>query len=136
MNDAGLFSAAGLIRWLADFYLLATVLLLIAMAARRCIRQPLHRLTLAWVVTLELAALAVVCALPGWPRIALLTRPARDVVAPWPMESGGGDFASRPVWPRPAVATLSRPGPRNPLPRVLAPAAMPVAAAPGLTGAS
>ena len=72
MNDAGLFSAAGLIRWLADFYLLATVLLLIAMAARRCIRQPLHRLTLAWVVTLELAALAVVCALPGWPRIALL----------------------------------------------------------------
>ncbi len=65
-------SAVGLVAWLADFYLLATLLMLVALAARRRIRQPAQRLTVNWVVAVELAALAVVCTLPFWPRIPLL----------------------------------------------------------------
>ena len=65
-------SAVGLVAWLADFYLLATLLMLVALAARRRIRQPAQRLTVNWVVAVELAALAAVCALPFWPRIPLL----------------------------------------------------------------
>ena len=62
MNALRGFSAVGFLGWLADFYLLATLLLAVALLARRWIRQPAQRLTVGWIVAVELAALAVVCA--------------------------------------------------------------------------
>ncbi len=58
--------------WLMDYFLLATVLLGVAFIALRLVRQPKRRLVIAWVVLGELTALAVVCALPSWPRMSLL----------------------------------------------------------------
>lgn len=54
--------AESLAGWLADFYLLATLLLGLNFVAFRWVRQPVHRLTAAWIVMIELAVLAVVCA--------------------------------------------------------------------------
>ncbi len=89
--------AASLAGWLADFYLLATLLLLFAFVGWRSIRQPVHRLTVAWAVMVELALLAVVCASPGWPRLSLI------VAAP-------GQTASDPSLP--AASRLSEVPPR------------------------
>ena len=71
MNILSHFSAVGLVGWLADFYLLATLLMFVAIVARRWIRQPAQRLTVHWIVAIELAVLAAVCAMPFWPRISL-----------------------------------------------------------------
>ena len=71
MNLRSHFSAIGFIGWLADFYLLATFLMLVAIVARRWIRQPAQRLTVHWIVAVELAVLAAVCAMPFWPRVSL-----------------------------------------------------------------
>ena len=71
MHVLSRFSAVGLVGWLADFYLLATILMLVAVAARRWMRQPAQRLAVSWIVSVELAALAMVCAMPFWPRISL-----------------------------------------------------------------
>jgi beta-lactamase regulating signal transducer with metallopeptidase domain len=71
MNLWSHFSAIGLAGWLADFYLLATLLMLVAIVARRWIRQPAQRLTVHWIVAVELAVLAAVCAMPFWPRVSL-----------------------------------------------------------------
>src|SRR5208282_367638 len=71
MNLLSHLSAIGLAGWLADFYLLATLLMLVAIVARRWIRQPAQRLTVHWIVAVELAVLAAVCAMPFWPRVSL-----------------------------------------------------------------
>jgi Zn-dependent protease with chaperone function/protocatechuate 3,4-dioxygenase beta subunit len=71
MNASITAVAASLAGWLADFYLLATLLLLLAFVGWRSIRQPVHRLTVAWAVMIELALLAAICASPAWPRLAL-----------------------------------------------------------------
>ncbi len=105
------FSLAGLAAWLADFYLLATLLMLVALAARRWIRQPAQRLALNWVVAVELAALGVVCALPFWPRVSLRRAPVPKVAVTAPLVLDH-DEMSRPV-----------PMPRTPFPRM--PAAVP-----------
>jgi beta-lactamase regulating signal transducer with metallopeptidase domain len=57
--------------WLVDFYLLATVLLAAALLVATCVRQPVYRVSLAWAVIVALVGLAVVTALPGWPRVHL-----------------------------------------------------------------
>ena len=85
MNVLSRFSAAGLVGWLADFYLLATLLMLVAIVARRWIRQPAQRLTVHWIVAVELAILAAVCALPFWPRISLRGATAQKPAAETPM---------------------------------------------------
>ncbi len=72
MNALNTSFAGPLLGWLMDFYLLATVLLCIYIAARRWIGQPVNRLMMAWTVMFELMVLAVVCALPFWPRISLV----------------------------------------------------------------
>lgn len=84
MSLLNVVSADRLVQWLMDFYLVATTLLLIAVVARRWIRQPAHRLTVAWIVAVELAALAVACGLPIWPKIPLLATapPETAAVAP------------------------------------------------------
>jgi beta-lactamase regulating signal transducer with metallopeptidase domain len=90
MNLPNTFSAGGLVGWLADFYLLATLLLLVALAARRWIRQPVHRLTVAWIVGIELLALAVICALSTWPRISLVVAASPQAVADAPAADVSG----------------------------------------------
>ena len=81
MNASDTSWAGALIGWVANYYLAATLLLGLTLAGWRWIRQPAHRLLVAWIVMLELLVLAVVCALPFWPRISLLapTPPAAPV---------------------------------------------------------
>jgi beta-lactamase regulating signal transducer with metallopeptidase domain len=61
--------------WIVDFYLLATFLLGFTFVAFRWMRQPVHRLTAAWIVMVELVFLALLCAVPSWPRISLAMAP-------------------------------------------------------------
>ena len=109
MNLANAFSADRLVQWLADFYLLATLLLCVALAARRWIGQPAHRLTVAWLVAAELAVLAVVCALPSWPRFSLVASASQEAVASLPAADAGAPFAKPPH--RPALAGQKTPRP-------------------------
>jgi Zn-dependent protease with chaperone function len=101
MNLMSHFSAVELVRWLADFYLPATLLMLVAIVARRWIRQPAQRLAIHWVVAVELAVLAGVCILPFWPRISLRAAPAQKSVRKSAVES-----------PRIAEDPISVPAPR------------------------
>ena len=73
-----------LVGWLADFYLLATLLLGLSFIGFRWIRQPVHRLAAAWIVIVELALLAIVCGLPGWPRISLVAQVPKEAPAAVP----------------------------------------------------
>ena len=60
--------------WLVDYYALATVVLVAAVVVMGRLRQPVRRLFVARSAALGLAILAVVAALPGWPRACLLGR--------------------------------------------------------------
>jgi len=85
MNAASTSFAGPLVGWLADYYLVATLLLLVCLAGWRWVRQPAHRLMAAWLVMLELIVLAVVCALPCWPRVSLIattSHPREAIVEP------------------------------------------------------
>ena len=59
-----------LMLWLADFFVAATLLLLLAVAITYCIGQPARRLAVAWATMVGLTALAVLWTLPGWPRMS------------------------------------------------------------------
>ena len=72
---------APMLAWLGDYYFVATLLLLAALVGRRFVRQPAHRILIAWTVMLELVVLAVVCALPFWPRISFVAAPTPKAVA-------------------------------------------------------
>ena len=78
MNASITLLAGSVLGWLADYYLLATLLLLIPLACWRWVRQPAHRILIAWTVMLELAMLAVVCALPFWPRVSFIAAAPRE----------------------------------------------------------
>jgi beta-lactamase regulating signal transducer with metallopeptidase domain len=54
--------------WLIDFYAVATVVFLAAFAIFRRLAQPARRLSVAWSAVAGLLALAVVTAIPTWPR--------------------------------------------------------------------
>ena len=69
MNASSASFAGPLAGWLTDYYVLATPLLLAAFVGWRWVRQPAHRIMVAWIVILELTVLAVVSALPSWPRV-------------------------------------------------------------------
>src|SRR5262245_26371475 len=68
--------------WLIDYALLATVVLIAAVALRWCFRDPSQRVALAWGTWLGLLLLAVVIALPQWPRLAVVSRSAAVAEAP------------------------------------------------------
>jgi beta-lactamase regulating signal transducer with metallopeptidase domain len=72
MNASTASFAGSLVGWLADYYALATLLLLGCWLAWRWTGQPAHRRVIAWMLSGELIVLAVVCALPGWPRFSLI----------------------------------------------------------------
>lgn len=59
--------------WLADYYLLATLLSSAALAACVGVKQPVQRLTIARSTIAALALLAALCALPGWSLVHVLT---------------------------------------------------------------
>jgi hypothetical protein len=63
-------SAFGL--WSADYCLLATILILVALLVMRFLRQPVRRLTGGWITMGGLTILAVICCLPFWPRVPIL----------------------------------------------------------------
>jgi beta-lactamase regulating signal transducer with metallopeptidase domain len=55
--------------WLIDYYIAATVVLIVVTLAHHVISQPARRLALHWGTLVGLALLAVMSAVPGWPRI-------------------------------------------------------------------
>jgi beta-lactamase regulating signal transducer with metallopeptidase domain len=58
--------------WLADYYLLATVLLALALAGAAILKQPAQRLAVAKSTLVALLLLAILCAVPGWSVVHLL----------------------------------------------------------------
>ncbi|MGD9633008.1 MAG: M56 family metallopeptidase [Pirellulales bacterium] len=64
--------------WLADFYLLATVLLAAALASMAICSQPAKRLAVAKAAIVAAALLAGLCALPGWSLFSLRGANASD----------------------------------------------------------
>ncbi|NLE37285.1 MAG: hypothetical protein GX621_04595, partial [Pirellulaceae bacterium] len=101
--------------WLVDYYAAATLLLVVATVAFRCLVQPARRLAVAWAATVGLAALVVLCALPGWPRISW------GIGATTPLVEVSAELGQNPPPPAEAVAgdPLNRPG-IAPLPTELA----------------
>jgi len=63
--------------WLVDYYALATVVLVAAVVVMGRLRQPARRLSVARSAVVGLAMLAVLAALPGWPRASWRIRPGR-----------------------------------------------------------
>lgn len=57
-----------LVQWLVDFEIAAALLLGVALIGVRWIRQPARRVTLGWNVSLALAVLLAMAAVPVWPR--------------------------------------------------------------------
>ena len=64
--------------WLIDYFAAATVVFAGALAVRLVLRQPAARMAAAWSACVGLALLAVLTALPAWPRVGI------DALA-WPM---------------------------------------------------
>jgi len=60
--------------WLIDYYLAATLLLLLLVGVVRVISQPARRVAVVWGGLLGLILLAGLCATPGWHRYAILPR--------------------------------------------------------------
>src|SRR5690242_6568112 len=75
--------------WLADYQLLAAALLLGVMLAIAALRQPAQRLAVAKSTLAALAALAILCALPGWSLVHLLNEQptAHEATTTVPSES-------------------------------------------------
>jgi WD40 repeat protein len=63
--------------WLVDYYALTTAILVAAVVVMGRLRQPVRRLSVARSAFVGLAMLAVLAALPGWPRACWRSRPAR-----------------------------------------------------------
>ncbi|MBN1589538.1 MAG: hypothetical protein JW888_08490, partial [Pirellulales bacterium] len=103
--------AEALVVRLVDFYVAATLLLLVAGVVICLLRQPAQRLAVATAAMVGLAMLVVLCPLPGWPRIAWrTTTPAEVAAAPT-------DFAmpAEPL-PLPEMRPMARPVSMTPLP--------------------
>jgi hypothetical protein len=95
--------------WLVDYYALTTVVLVAAVVIMGRLRQPARRLSVARSAVVGLAMLAVLAALPGWPRASWRgrTQPDRPTVA---AASGPDSGIMTPA----QVGT--RPGPPDPIP--------------------
>jgi BlaR1 peptidase M56 len=63
--------------WLVDYYTLSTAVLVAAVVVMGRLRQPARRLSVARSAVVGLAILAVLAALPGWPRASWRGRPGR-----------------------------------------------------------
>jgi beta-lactamase regulating signal transducer with metallopeptidase domain/protocatechuate 3,4-dioxygenase beta subunit len=67
-----------LVHWMADYYLLSTVLLLIGLVVIYRLKQPSRRMAVARSIVVGLAALAVLATAPNWPRINAVNWPATE----------------------------------------------------------
>jgi len=83
----------GIAIWLADYYLLATLLLLVTAGLMRLVRQPAQRMALSRATVAGLLCLAVITAAPVWPRISLpfasALGPSPDIANSSPEIAGG-----------------------------------------------
>ena len=68
-----LICAESLALWLADYYLLASVLLFAALASSWFLKQPAQRLAVTKATVVALFLLAMLCATPGWSLVHLFT---------------------------------------------------------------
>ncbi len=59
--------------WLADYYLLSTVLLALTLLVVAILKQPAQRLAVTKSTLVALLLLALLCAIPGWSAVHLLT---------------------------------------------------------------
>src|SRR4051794_21248009 len=99
--------------WLADYYLLATVLLALSLTGIALLKQPAQRLMIVKSTLVALGLLAILCALPGWSVVHLLAADHPVVVAQQPREQ-----------PAAVAETVVRPNPtqNNPARRPAPPA--------------
>ena len=102
----------GILRWLVDLYLLASVLLLSACLANCLVRQPSGRLVLVWSSLLGVVFLAVAPLLPFWPRenlrvieIASLPEPPSVMMPPARRDAPADNRAEEPGQFSAATAT-------------------------------
>jgi len=65
--------------WLLDYYLAATVFLLVVGAVLSFLRQPARRVAVVWGGFVGLIILAVLYAVPGWPRFGVLPSISRAI---------------------------------------------------------
>jgi len=81
--------------WLADYYLLATLLLIVTAGVKRLVRQPANRMALSRATVAGLVCLAVITAAPAWPRVSLpfasVLSPAHQVTDSPPTIAPGDD---------------------------------------------
>ena len=107
-----------LVPWLADLYLLSTVLLLIGLALIYVLEQPARRIVAARSLVAGLAALAMLATAPGWPRPAAIewsvsyAAPAQDALTPTAViETASGTTVEH----NPATVAMDRPPETLPL---------------------
>lgn len=103
--------------WLADYHLLATALLLGVMLAVALLRQPAQRMAVAKSTLAALFALALLCALPGWSLVHLMSEPTPNshvapatasmtpIDPPVALQSDWESIERPPVTPMPTTAT-------------------------------
>lgn len=85
--------------WLADFYLLSTILLAFALAAVALLKQPAQRLAVVKSALVGLVLLATLCALPGWSVLHVWTaEQSKPVVEePRPVSSSNSVVLAKPA---------------------------------------
>jgi len=77
-----------IVSWLLDYYLAATGLLLLGMAARRLMRQPARRMAVAWGVFTSLMLAALLVSAPEWPRWQIGLFAPQTGESPAPLSEG------------------------------------------------
>jgi hypothetical protein len=102
--------------WLADVYVMSSLLLVLAIAAFAVLRQPARRMTVARAAALGLAVLAISSAIPGWPRQSWKSsgRPENEIAATRTPEFStpiAGSPAVMPGRPQPLAEAVSPPAP-------------------------
>jgi uncharacterized membrane protein len=62
-------------RWLWDYYLMASVLLAVVLVTGMLIAQPARRMAIHWSAAAGLVLLALLCAVPGWSVVHMISTP-------------------------------------------------------------
>ncbi len=99
--------------WLADYYALATIVLLAVCAALARLRQPARRLSVSWSALGGLAALMILSALPSWPRAGWLSRPGPATTSRTLLGSSTVSGPTGSPLPRPTRPAAVQPGSRT-----------------------
>ena len=89
--------------WLADLYFVSALLLAFVILSCTCLSQPARRMSVARAAALGLVMLAILTAVPGWPRLSWLTSWMQEeeaVVSPLlrfstPIAGGGAGVPDR-----------------------------------------